>query len=100
MKHFVYGLIIAALSMPVPAMASMACSKHDELVKVLNENYQEFRIGLAISGKSEDQNIIELFVSKKGTWTAMKTAKDGMACLVDSGEAWTDFKPEIEGKKS
>jgi hypothetical protein len=99
MKHSVYGLIFM-LAMTGSAVASMACADHKSLTKILNEKYHEYRIGLAISGKLSEQNTMELFISKDGTWTAMKTNKEGMACLVDSGEGWTNIKLEIEGKKT
>jgi hypothetical protein len=99
MKQSAYGIIIAAL-LSSHAHAEMACAEHDKLAKVLNDQYHEFVIGMAFSGKSEMQNVIEIFVSKEGTWTAMKTNKQGAACLVDSGEHWKVLTPEIEGTKT
>jgi hypothetical protein len=98
MKHSVYGMIISAI-LSSQANAEMACGDHDKIAKVLNDEYHEFVIGMAFSGKAENKNVIELFVSKQGTWTAVKTNKDSFSCLVDSGEHWKVLIPEIEGKK-
>ena len=41
--------------------------------------------GLVQGGKA----IIEVFVSKAGSWTVLATNTDGISCMVASGEAWT-----------
>jgi hypothetical protein len=57
---------------------------------VLSKRYNETRRGF---GLSSPMQMLELFASEKGTWTALITTPDGRSCIVASGDAWTEVKP-------
>lgn len=90
-------ITLGLLALATPAAAERSCAEHDKLAAVLAEKYAEHPVAMAISGKASEQNVLEIFVSQKGTWTALKTNKEGMACILGAGEGWKALPPKIEG---
>jgi hypothetical protein len=87
---------LAAAFVPVPAIGQIArpqCGLHDQVVQNLADKYDEARVGFAIN---ERGLLIELLVSKAGTWTILHTAPNGggVTCLADSGDAWQSHPPK------
>jgi hypothetical protein len=74
------------------ATAQTVCMKHGALVALLGERYQEFRHAIALT---DSGLMLEVFVSRDGTWTILLTTPDGLACVTASGEAW-EFAPVPE----
>lgn len=58
----------------------------DEIVEKLTGQHQEAQIGLGLD--SSKDWVIELYASKSGTFTILKTRSDGLSCFVVSGEGW------------
>lgn len=73
----------------VQAQAAANCKDRDSIVEVLSKRYKETRRAY---GLSNPMQMIELFASESGTWTALMTTPDGRSCIVASGEAWTEVK--------
>lgn len=74
-------LVIAAFS--GPAIASEVCMPAKELKASLVDWYGE----TPVDGQSEGN--IQVWASKHtGTWTAVKTLSDGMACVTGQGNDW------------
>jgi hypothetical protein len=83
-----YSVIFASLlSLSTPLQAAPVCSSHDSLVKLLGNRYKEALSQYGISGQS---NLVEIFVSKKGTFTILATRTDGISCIIATGESWED----------
>jgi hypothetical protein len=81
----------AATALAFPASANQSapgaqiCDQRDVIVASLSERYGEAAqsIGLDTGG-----NLLEIFASTEGTWTAILTNPRGQACIVAAGEAF------------
>lgn len=67
------------------AAAGPICGERNEIVGDLKSGYDETARSIALSN---DGNLLEIFVSSEGTWTALLTTPTGVSCVVGSGEAW------------
>lgn len=91
MLRFTIALIgsIALSALTLSSAAAQAinphCGDHTEIISRLGKTYAEARAGL---GLLDDGRMIEIFTSKRGTWTLLVTVPGGAACLVATGEAW------------
>lgn len=79
------------LGLASPAKAS-PCGARDQIIKDLANAFQERRIAVGLIANGE---ILEIFVSPGGTWTAVVSRPSGLACIVAAGEAWTWVQPAI-----
>jgi hypothetical protein len=68
-----------------PAIAA-PCAARDEIVQKLASGYGETPQSMGLSSTG---SLIVMFVSPKGTWTAVNVSAIGEACLVASGDSWT-----------
>lgn len=68
-----------------PASAQTVCGKRADIVKRLNDGFEEQRRS---AGLAADGNLVEVFASKKGTWTIIYTRPGGPTCLVAVGDNW------------
>lgn len=84
-----WRLLIAAAALPTFLSAASAqaivCGPHQQLADLLGAQYHEVREGM---GLSKSGTVMEVFTSPAGTWTIVRSAPDGTACIVDAGEAW------------
>ena len=87
------GLTIA-LALPVQAQSN--CGNRSAIIKTLALKYKEAVKFLAIAGET---NLVEIFISKKGTWTIIVTTPQGKTCIVAAGDSWEELPPVtiIEG---
>jgi hypothetical protein len=74
----------------VAALGPPVCDNRDLIVQRLGTSYEEVAqsVGLDSNG-----NVLEIFVSPEGTWTALVTNPKGVACIVAAGEAWEQLAP-------
>jgi len=72
------------------ANAQQFCAPRDKAVVQLEKQFGEFVSGrgLAVNGKQ----MIEIFVSEKGSWTVLISDPKGLSCVVTSGENWQGIK--------
>ena len=77
------------------AAQSPYCGVYALFKKTLAENYSEFPTARALS--KNDTIMVELFISKAGTFTIIATPRDGPTCIIAAGKKWTAIAPEIEG---
>jgi hypothetical protein len=81
----------------VPAAAEMSfCGERAKIVEVLNSKYQEARQSAGIIGEN-GTGILELYVSKKGTWTMLATMAEGKTCIIAAGQSWADMPEKVAG---
>lgn len=76
---------LAAMTITTSVSAQSVCGKHVDIVKRLNDGYQEFQSSAGIAANG---NLVEVFSSKKGNWTIIFTKPGGMTCLMAVGENW------------
>lgn len=69
------------------AHAEQICLPRDAALEQLGQNFGEQAMGRGLAAGG--QAIIELFVSRSGTWTVIVTDTRGVSCLVASGEGWS-----------
>jgi hypothetical protein len=72
------------------------CGERTKIVEVLNTKYQEARLSGGIIGE-QGSGVLELFVSKKGTWTILATMAEGKTCIVAAGQSWQDMPDKVAG---
>ncbi|MGI9482043.1 MAG: hypothetical protein ACR2OR_06770 [Hyphomicrobiales bacterium] len=93
MKSKSTKLMIAAacgalyFSAAVPAMSMAACAPHGAVIKSLSGKYNETRKAYGLAGGKQ---MLEIFVSEKGTWTVVVTNLEGIACVIAVGDSWED----------
>jgi hypothetical protein len=100
MGHFAFGpRTIPAVIFGAAAFAAFAapasaatCAPREEFVKALASQFNEKPIGMGLAGSGA---MVVLFVSPAGTWTAATVSTTGSACLVGSGNNWTDVAPPV-----
>ena len=86
--------IAAAAALLLSAQAANAqqvCTVRDEALVQLEKKFDEQVAGrgLAANGK----RMLELFVSKTGSWTVLVSDPSGRSCIMASGEAWQGLAP-------
>lgn len=94
--------VIALLALTVFAQAQMAhmqlnmpCWPHADIIRALGgAKYQEGLHSFGISQK----NLVELYVSKQGSWTLLTTAPLGLTCVLASGDGWEPLPQPKYGK--
>ena len=89
-RHLISGLlasIVLAFAMVVPAEAMMACGPHAKMIKTLKGKYKEQPKGLGIV---DSRKVVEVYVSKSGSWTLVMTDLNGISCIVAAGHSWED----------
>ncbi len=80
-----------------PAAAQIACGTRDIVVEKLDRKYGETRRGGGLSGPTM---VFEIWASDKPpyTWTILKTAPNGWACIMAVGEGWQPDPPVAPGE--
>ncbi len=76
------GLAMAGAS---PASAQVGCDSRSKILSALDQQYKEAPIGV---GLAQSGRVIELLVSRKGSWTLLATGPTGLSCLIAAGENW------------
>lgn len=76
------------------AEAQERCGPRGAIVKVLAGKYQENRRAM---GLINEQAVLELFTSPKGTWTMLVTDQRGRTCIIAAGDAWDDAPQLAQG---
>ncbi|HEV7260763.1 MAG TPA: hypothetical protein VGN82_23475 [Bosea sp. (in: a-proteobacteria)] len=61
------------------------CADRTQVIVQLNTFFGERAVG---SGLADGGFVLELFVSRRGTWTLFATTPQGLSCFVASGQAW------------
>lgn len=86
-------LVIALLFVVLSscAHAQEACGTRSDIVNRLEQGYNEHQVAV---GLSSGGMMIELWTSRKGTFTIFATTPDGISCLLTSGEGWIDLTPK------
>jgi hypothetical protein len=71
------------------------CAKHNQMVGLLSKKYSESPVAM---GTVNDDRFMQLFVSRKGSWTILVTKTDGEACIIAAGQNWEKVPALAEAK--
>lgn len=91
MKRFPFalGLCVAASVIPAAAFAQEACAPREEIVQKLSGDFREQQQAVGIVN---DKAVLEVFVSRQGSWTIIATGTDGNSCVLSAGEEWDESR--------
>jgi hypothetical protein len=79
------ALVGLAAASATPAFAEPGCDSRSKILSALDQEYKEAPVGI---GLTQSGRVIELLVSRKGSWTLLATTPTGMSCLIAAGENW------------
>ena len=81
------------LSAGMAAAQSAQCSDHDQIERMLAQNWGESRQSVALDAAD---SMVELFASAEtGTWTLTVTQPGGPTCMIASGHAFEMVKEPL-----
>lgn len=81
------GLLLCAVLIGCTPVAAepLKCAPREKVVARLMEKFGEQQSGV---GLAQGANVVELFVSKSGSWTVLLSFPAGHSCLIAAGENW------------
>ncbi len=74
---------------------SNVCAPRDDLVSQLGTQFNESQKAV---GLLDEQSVMEVFTSDRGTWTILATDINGTSCIVAAGEGWDDTFAQLAGQ--
>ena len=88
MNRFLIALAVAMVGFTAQAQSvesdiDQKCLGHSELVIYLDRAFKETRVAVA---ELENGNRMELFASRRGTWTLVELMPDGKGCVNAHGK--------------
>lgn len=95
MKKLLMIAVLLFSSVTVGHAQGQACMSipRDALVESLKSKHKEQAVGVGIG--NQGQHIVELFASKRGSFTLIIGFPDGRACMIASGAQWHAIKPDL-----
>lgn len=84
----VLGIVTIAIALPIGcafAQSGGPCAPHEQVAKLLAQNHHELRQAIGLTGNGQ---LLEIFVSPAGTWTAVISTPAGQSCITAAGEGW------------
>ena len=79
------ALLFAFITLSPAVAVAAPCGKRIDFIEYLRTAYDEIPV---TKGYTVDGEIIEILVSKSGTWTVIVTAPSGTTCGIAAGESW------------
>ncbi len=79
------SLVIALWSFPASAQQQPPCVKRADFLKHLEANFKEAPVAM---GLTTGGGLLEVVVSRNGSWTIIVTTPNGISCGVASVESW------------
>ena len=86
-----------AADAPAPDTAPTLCMARERLVRLLTGQYGETVLGRGVLSPRE---LVEIWTSPSGTWTAVVVLPDGSSCISSDGEGWQSVTPPVAGRAS
>lgn len=84
-------VLITTLLLAWPAAAQIqpqGCRTYEQAVAMLRDLYEEEPIGRGLAGTQRSNTVVEIWVSEKGTWTALQIMPNGCVHPVAGGTGW------------
>jgi hypothetical protein len=83
--------VVAAMAAPeAVAQSAMPCGDRGKLITMLDAKYSEGLAGFGVTGQSQ---LVEVFVSEKGSFTVVMTNSKGVSCVIAAGDNWEKVAP-------
>lgn len=95
MKKLVLSSLVGAcltLLAAGPVFAALQCTSHEKMIELLSKRFSEVPKGIGLVGS---KRVMEVYVSKTGTWTILVTNSDGQTCILAAGNNWEDVPDQI-----
>ncbi len=80
---FCIATIAAASAQAVAHEMRQECLEHGDLVTYLDRAFNESRVAVA---EAENGNRVEIFASRRGSWTLVEIRPDGQGCIQAHGK--------------
>lgn len=77
-----------------PAEAQGACGARAEIIGALKTRYKEDRQFLGLVGTAGN-SMMEVYVSKEGSWTMLVTMASGQTCIMAAGHSFQSL-PKLD----
>ena len=87
MARTIATALIAAF-LASPTMAQSVCGDRGDFLRHLSRNYAEAPVAM---GLVSNGTLLEVLVSKNGSWTVIVTRPDGTSCMLAAGETWEEL---------
>jgi hypothetical protein len=88
---FLAAIICASASSALAA--EVRCAEHKRLVGMLSKKYKENPVAV---GTVNDDRFMQVFVSRRGTWTVLVTKTNGESCILAAGQNWEKLPTIVE----
>lgn len=91
-KRFgICALAAAFLTLAPAALAQdvVPCGDRDKVTAMLAKRYKEVPRAIGLASRS---GVMEIYVSKTGSWTLLMTNPSGRTCMIAVGENWEELK--------
>ena len=88
---------VSLVSVPGTAKAAPPCGNHKKIVDFLGSKFKESR---RVMGVVNSTAVMEIFMSRQGTWTIVITDTNGKSCITAAGEEWQDVPIAVAGLDS
>jgi hypothetical protein len=85
MRYFLAAQVFLLTLVDVASAAPPVCDRRELIVASLTEQYGESARSIGLDTRG---NLLEIFASPEGSWTAILTDPRGKACVVATGEAF------------
>ncbi len=96
-EYVVFFTALMAVFLCVQPASAAVCSQRDKFKAFLETKYGEKAHAF---GKISGTAVMELYVSKSGTWTVLMTRANGVSCLIAAGNNFEQLKPPLPGSPS
>lgn len=85
-RALILSLVSICLTAICTSQAQAFCLPHDDAVAKLFQLHGESARGLGLGDRGH--SMLELFVSKSGSWTILMTRTNGLSCIMAYGQDW------------
>lgn len=82
------AVLVAATALSaatVHADAARQCGPRADIIKALGDEFHESEAG---RGLINQNTVLEIFVSTRGSWTVLASDTHGQSCILSVGEGW------------
>jgi hypothetical protein len=84
------GLPLMLFASETFAQAAVPCGDRTKLIAMLDTKYSETLSNVGVTGQSQ---LVEVYVSDKGSFTVVMTNNKGVSCVIAAGDSWEKLSP-------
>jgi hypothetical protein len=78
-------MALAVIAHPAAAQPRFNCAEHSKIVEFLGSHYSETLLAVGLINEAA---LLEVYVSKGGSWTMLVTNVSGRSCVIFAGQNW------------